>query len=525
MFRATAAGLAVLMALAGCGVPDRPVGTIGHVKGFAGLVAADEPRAALVGRDVLSAGGSAADAATAMYFTLAVTLPSTASLGGGGVCIVHDRAKKKTEILDFPAIPSPVAAERPTAVPANPRGFYALQAKYGHLRFESLLIEAERLAAGGTPVSRALAADLARALPVIGRDPAARAVFLRPDGGVLREGEPLMQPDLAATLATIRRSTGDLYLGTAARSLVQAVGRARGSLSLDDLRDLRPTWRTPIAIPVGKGDVAYFPPPPAVGSTTSAAIVAMLSGRWDVGPAERGHLLAEASARAFADRAGWMQPNGWPTAQPAAYGDAKRLGHLFDTFRAEQHTPAGPGALAPADSAASTGLVALDADGQAVACTVSAQAPFGAGFIAPGTGIILAVPPGPGGPPPLTALVSVNSNTQQVRFAGVASGGGTGAAALAQVFLNAYEGGQPLAEALAAPRLVHPGAPDAVFVETEPRAFDPAPLVARGHQVKAVAMPSRVEALICREGSGSPDSCEVGTDPRGFGLAQTVGAP
>jgi gamma-glutamyltranspeptidase/glutathione hydrolase len=524
MFRAGAAGLATILALAGCGGPDRPVGTIGHVQGFGGLVAADEPRAALAGRDVLSAGGSAADAATAIYFTLAVTMPSTASLGGGGSCIVHDRETKKTEIIDFPAYPSAQSAGRSTAVPANPRGFYALHAKYGRFRFETLIAEPERLARSGVPVSRALAYDIVRAQPVLARDPAARALFLRPDGTPLREGDTLLQADLSTVLSTLRRNTGDFYQGLAARELVRSVGLAHGSLSLVDLRDQRPVWRAPISIPID-GDLALFAPPPSVGSTTTAALVAMLADRWGTADDdnERHHLLAESSARAFADRVGWMQPSGWPLTQPTAYGDPLRLGRLIDDYQPGRHVPIPGPAQAPTDSLASTGFVVLDPDGQAVVCGLSTQGLFGAGIVAPGTGIVLAGAPGPSGPPAITTMLTVNPNTHQMRFAGVASGGGTAPAALAQTFLAAREEGRPLAEAIGAPRLVHPGTPDVLFVETAPRGLDPAALTARGHSVKAVPMPSRVEAMICREGTGTPEQCEVATDPRGFGLATNAG--
>ncbi len=97
---------------------------------FLGGVAADEPRAALVGHDILRAGGNAADAATAVYFTLAVTKPSSASLGGGGVCVVEDIGTETTRALHFLAgVPGtvPPTATRPSAVPGNVRGFSALK--------------------------------------------------------------------------------------------------------------------------------------------------------------------------------------------------------------------------------------------------------------------------------------------------------------------------------------------------------------------------------------------------------------
>ena len=80
-----------------------PQGAPGFVRGFLGGIATEDPAAALAGRQVLSAGGTAVDAAVAAGFVMTVTLPSRVGLGGGGACLVFDPAKAAVEAVHVPA--------------------------------------------------------------------------------------------------------------------------------------------------------------------------------------------------------------------------------------------------------------------------------------------------------------------------------------------------------------------------------------------------------------------------------------
>ena len=135
-------------------------GTPGHVSGFLGGVVADEPRAALVAREVLSRGGNAADAAVALGFALAVTLPSRAGLGGGGACLAYSPAANSVNggVPEAIAVHAAGARARrggrrtgPAAVPMLARGLFALHARYGRRPFETLIAPAEQMARFGVP--------------------------------------------------------------------------------------------------------------------------------------------------------------------------------------------------------------------------------------------------------------------------------------------------------------------------------------------------------------------------------------
>ncbi len=296
-----AAVVLVTAPIVGCSRgPSVPEGTLGHVQGFLGGVAADEPRAALLARNTLSAGGNAVDAAVALYFVLSVTLPSSASLGGGGVCLVFDRGAKKVEALDFT---DTAAGPGESPVPGNARGMFALHAKYGNLRWEQLVSAGERLARFGNPVSRALVRDIGSGQWF--RDGASGKIFAGGKGGLVREGEVIDQLDLAAVLSMVRRAPGNFYSGPFARRLVKSVRQAGGSLTVERLRRFKPKWRD--TVPVSFGNLtAHFAP--TASGMTAAQLWAVLVARGFYRGAdrdERGHVFAEAAMRIYADRGRW----------------------------------------------------------------------------------------------------------------------------------------------------------------------------------------------------------------------------
>lgn len=434
-------------------------GSVGFVTGFLGAVSGDEPRAVLAAREILSAGGNAADAAVGGMFALSVTLPSRAGLGGGGACLAHRGDEKAAGVPDaFMFLPqAPASADggdRPAAAPMLARGLFLLHARHGRARFESLVGVGEQMARDGVPASRALVRDLAVVAGPLGGDPAARAVFL-PGGQPIAEGALLVQPELGATLAQIRRlGVGDLYVGASSQRLLSGARQAGATLTAEDLRRALPKMTPALIVAASEQTAVSFLP--TDGGLASAVAYQTLARN----PAA----LDEAKARAL-----------------AAAAQMRRDGTMAEAILNGAVTPSG--SLPPLP--ASTTFAVLDREGNAVTCALTMGNLFGTGRIAQGTGIVLGASPA-AVPPPLLAAGMVTQRRDS-KFRIMAGGSG--------------QEGAPVAVGLAIARSL----------------ADPAPVF---HTDPAAApAPGRTNVIGCNRNAGNPESCGWATDSRGFGLA------
>ncbi|MFN4088622.1 MAG: gamma-glutamyltransferase [Alphaproteobacteria bacterium] len=511
------AGLALLLAACGTGGGGEGAQAVAF-----GGAAADEPRAAQVAREVLADGGSAADAAVALYFALAVTRPSQAGLGAGGACISWDRRDPTVRAINFKQPPSATGGPE-VAPPGGPRAMAVLHGLHGRQRWGQLVAPAETLARFGHRVSRAFATDLAEADPRMLAGGEMAGLFA-PGGAVLSEGALLVQADLASTLQAIRtEGAAVLHEGPLADRLLSGIARFGGQLGRPELAGFVPRVDEPILRRLGSTRIAFAPWFETQGPYQVLLWEALAARRFSSRPeAERPHLVAEAAARArgaFAAAAGSVDVSGWAGERQASA--------LMADYDAGRHVPpAADLARAAADrraSPAGTSFVVVDAQGGGVACGLTMGRPFGAGRIAGDTGVIPAVRADAAvDDEPLSPILAMNPNTNVLFFVGAGSGPGA-ATAVTEAAARVLAGDQPLWTVLAAPRAEHRGAPDVAFVEPAAQETIGVPLAQRGHTVERLPAPSLVNAVSCPGGiPRRPETCTVAADPRGHGLDTRV---
>lgn len=501
----------VLSLSAACADPDAP-SRVGFLSGFYGGAVADEPRAVLVARDVLAAGGSAADAAVALYFALAVTKPAAASLGAVGACLVYEPEEGTVRALDFtPDRTSESTGGLSVAIPGAVRGMSALHAMLGRLRWSRVLGPAEELARFGTTVSRSFVEDLER-YPEIAGDPGFGPLVRRDDGGLVAEGDEIVQPELAAYIGAIRAGgAAAFYGGALGQAFADAVDRMGERLDLADMRESAPELTEALVIPAGDANAHFLPSFRSAGPYQALLWRMLATGDRLVGAGtrERPHLLADASARALSAYPGSLSGSADPD-----WVEGGRVDSLLAGYAPDRRTAPETAAVEFTDSG--TSFVVADRSGNAVSCGVTLNRPFGIGRTAPGTGIFPAALPAPGEiSGALSPLIVANPNTDVLVLA--ASAAGLGApTSVVDVAIRTVLGGSPLEQAIETPRTFFP-VDGAVLAET---AAGGQALAALGYPTARRGVVGVVNAISCPDGlPDRPESCASAADRRGAGLA------
>jgi gamma-glutamyltranspeptidase/glutathione hydrolase len=379
-----------------------------------GMAVAQESRAARIGIEILDRGGNAVDAAVAVGFALAVTYPRAGNLGGGGFMVIHLAKDNRDVAIDYretaPAAATPTmfldAKGNPdpkksrdsglaVGVPGTVAGLALAREKYGSgkLSLADLIAPAIRLASQGFPVEDDTADSLPRAKERLARWPSSASLFLN-GGEPLHEGDRLLQFDLADTLQAIAQDgPRAFYQGSIAGEIADAVVKAGGIMTKDDLANYHALER-PVVRGTYRGYDIVSMPPPSSGGVALIEMLNILEG-YDLAKLGRGdqslHDLIEAMKRAYADRAVFM---GDPDAvkMPIAGLLSKKYAAALRAGIGDKATPAADihaGKPADAQGQNTTHFSVIDRDGNAVSNTYTLNFSYGLGLVADGTGVLL----------------------------------------------------------------------------------------------------------------------------------------
>lgn len=508
--------------LSACETADETAkGNLQVVEGFAGVVSADEPRAAQVGRELLGNGATAADTAVAMYFTMAVTMPSRVSLAGGGVCSYYDREENKAVAMNF----LPRSSASGGVIPKAPRVMAAMHARFGAVRWQQLVAYGENLARFGNAVSRSFAYDLALANKRLGVNAELLSKFARDDGKLPREGDKLVQPELSGILGGLRaQGAGYLYAGPLTRRYAEASTDAGFPLSSDDVRNYLPVFDEPLNVQV-KNDIAHFSGDVSGSALITANVLGQLNvnGAYEDGsPAERSHLFVEALKRAQVVRAGVA--SGQVTAEATLAEEV--LENVSDSFNPGTATPMSSlpyQALPASGNPYAAGFSVIDKYNNSVACSFTLNGLFGSGRMLQDMGIVLPAPPrsAADGLDTVVSVVVANEPTAFSRYAGTSAGGAVSASALGKVMADTLLASVPLKDAEVSARLHHSGKPDVVFYEQNSPSEIVEGLKSKGHDARPAPEFGRVNSSHCAKSlKFNPETCSSAADTRGYGLSR-----
>lgn len=468
------------------------------------IVASCNEFASAAGIEVLKKGGNAVDAAVAVAFALAVVHPEAGNLGGGGYLLVR-MADGRTKLIDYGAR-APMASKqgvfanakeaatgyKSMAIPGTPDGMALAHQMFGKLPWKAVLEPARKLAKDGFAASQRMELILKLQVPVMKPYADSARVFLHGSDQPLKQGERVVQADLAATIARMQKSGGrEFYEGETAKRMAADIQANQGLITLEDMKDYKAIARDPIQTTYRGYPILTSSPSSSGGMVITEMLNIIENFPMELGmegSAHHRHVHIEAMKRAFRDRllfAGDPAYKEIPVARLTSKGYAKELSGAITLDRA---TPSADLGGLPKDlealvgeSADTTHFSIIDSEGNIITNTYTLSGFYGSQVVVKGTGVLMGniygafsnsgrrVLPAGNRPPSTMTPTVVLTKDNKPWFALGSPGGATIPNTLIEVITNIIDFKMSLRDAIEYPRVHHQYLPDRV--EAEPGAI------------------------------------------------------
>ncbi|MDU7692934.1 MAG: gamma-glutamyltransferase [Helicobacter sp.] len=378
-----------------------------------GMVTSSNAIATKIGTEVLENGGNAFDAAVAVGYALAVVHPSAGNLGGGGFAVIRTK-DGQSYALDFrESAPSKATRDMyldgnkqpikdlsiigylAAGVPGSVAGLNALNERFGSKSLHELIDSSIKLAQNGFPITPRQEQTMLSAKDDFAKFESSRKYFLKPDGTTYKEGEMLVQQDLAKTLRAIQKDgTKAFYEGEIADLIAKDMQKNGGIITKQDLKNYQVKWREPIS-GTYRGYNIISMPPPSSGGVHILEILNIMENApikdLGVNSSKSIHIMAEAMRQAYVDRTHYLGDPDFIRVPTSKLIDKNYAKKIYENIK-DKVIPSSKiktGGLEIYESPQTTHYSIVDKEGNAIAITYTLNGSYGSGAAVNGAGFLL----------------------------------------------------------------------------------------------------------------------------------------
>ena len=382
-----------------------------------GMVVSQNTLSSEIGIEILDMGGNAVDAAVAVGFSLATTLPRAGNLGGGGFMLIYLKEKDEVFYIDYRSkSPRNSSIEKllgtkeipdrdsqrwervdytylASAVPGTVYGLLEAHKNFGKLSLQDIMKPVISQAEEGIVVSSDLSYVIG-VTPQLKSDKESFAIYFE-DDEPLKEFSIMKRPDLASTFQQISKNGAKgFYEGEVANKIVDAMNKNNGLITHEDLKNYKSFFRMPIGINY-KGYKVFTAAPPSGGGITLLTSLSILNSidinKYKSDATKTYHFLAEALRRGHNNRSHFVGDPEYFDVPISDLLSPKRIKELTSSIDANKASPVEDvkAFKRAKESKDTTHFSIIDKDGNAVSNTYTLGLSFGSGVTIPGTGILM----------------------------------------------------------------------------------------------------------------------------------------